>query len=427
MSIVAIIICGLLSGMGYMRRKNIINPVTIYCVAWIFSIIMNAILCSFYGGYHVSDRVYISIILSVLFFAFGSMIAIKIPKGKSSYLINTDFDVIKPKVIAVLHVISYLIILPNTVNSINSLISGSGMYIVRQNLIVGDGSSEFVLKEMLKQVTALPIITATIYVAFDDMFQIREKKNKNLLLLALVDIVIYTVTYLGRFMIQNTIVYIVLLAISNLKLGTLPRRVKKTIKRSVFIFGAMALVSLTYITQNRSLGNGSNIIYTVVAYFGGPLKYFDTGIDVIKKDQIMLYGSALFAGLWDIILIPIQKLFRIDFLRPLEYVTMYNTPYRQIGSNDLYFTAFGTVFLNMYMDFRYIGIVVESAILGIISSVFYERRKQNLLRVDRIWYNTWLMFLFWSMLYWDGNRSSSILVFFYSMLMLKRRKFLRIS
>ena len=429
MLIFAIIICFATAYAGYKQKNNIVNPISIYCLAWAFAMIMSAILIYFYGGIIVNDRVYVIIILSVVFFSMGSLFNAKMSQGNAFSKTSDAYDSIKHKTIILLHIIAYFIVIPKMISSVQYLASGVGMYFIRHNLIVGDGTSEFTFNEMLKQVTVLPIFTATIYVAIDELFHSRSKKNYRLLLLAIADIIIYTVTYLGRFMIQNAFVFIVFVAISSKNISNWSPKVKRRIRRIVILSLVGAIVALVYITQNRSLGsgNGNGVIYTVVAYFGGPLKYFDTGIDVVKQDHILLYGSGLFSGLWDIILIPVQTILGIDFLRPLEYVTMYNTPLRQIGASDLYLGAFGTVFLNMYLDGRLIGIIIDSTILGIISSFFYNKFKTNSYRRYRVYYYTWIMFLFWSMLYWDGNRMGSILVFFYVMLMTTGRKLIRLK
>lgn len=419
MAYITLIVCLIIFFLGYYINKSIISPEGIYSFSWAICIVSYLVLSGFYGGFKCNDRVFAMIILSQICFCFGSQINL-VNRNKTKGLLNKKVTIecnndtqIHFKLLVSLNVFAYCIIIPKFIDSFQTLISSSSVFMIRYNLVNGDGSEQFIINDLIKQVFVLPIFTATIYIAFDSIINCNDKQKRKLLFLALFDILVYTVTYLGRMMIQGTIIFIIIVYISSSKWSTVSIKTKRRVKRLFLFLIIMSIIALIVITVNRSLSSEDSIAYTVFAYFGGSLKYFDTGIDAVDNNGSVLFGTGLFAGLWDVPLLIIQRIIRVDFLRPLEIITSYNSPLRLIGTRNLYMTAFGTVLLNMYIDGRWLGIIIESFLLGLIASTVKNYYLCHRCQRYRVYYYTSLMFLVWTMLFWDGNRVSSILIFVY--------------
>ena len=404
---------------------QITNPVSMYSATWLFAMIANALLVINFGGFVVNDRVYIMILCTEIVFAIVCSAF-----DNKGYVIVSDTHLeddipINMTLLYICQIVALIIVLPKFMNTLGNFRSFgvAGIWNIRQEMVVGT-STQFILDDLIKNIFVLPVFTATLQVAFDALINGgKSKKNTRfLVIIAICDIALYSFTYMGRLMLLTTIVYFLVCFFSGGRWSGIDPAIKKKAKKYILIFLVGFVVVLTVLTQYRSISSTNGVAYTATAYLGGSLKYFDTCIDAIKSEGTLTYGSALFAGLWDNFLLVFQRVFGIDFQRPLEIVTSFNTPMRIIGSNNLYFTAFGTVLLNMYLDGRIFGVIFDSAVMAIVSMVIYRRFVFYPTRRNRLIANQMIMMLIWTMLYWDGNRFSSFMIFVYLILFTSRKR-----
>ena len=180
----------------------------------------------------------------------------------------------------------------------------------------------------------------------------------------------------------------------------------------------IAIGSLVILTGQRKSNDNYGIFYTIVTYFGGSVKFCDIELQLVDQTRKFTWGGGLFSGLWDYVLMVIQRFFSIDFLRPQEIIGAYNGDIVSIGGG-MVMTAFATVILNMYMDCGIFGIVFDSVILATISMYFlkkmfiYSDCRHRLLAAQM------LMIVSSCALHWEGNRITAFAVFFFIILFVK--------
>lgn len=411
---------------GKVIYKTIVNPMSMYNGAWLLCLFASSVICSAFGGYAIRDYVYFLIMVSCICFSFASIALkpvknIRVTQSGSSSL---DKDDMNYRLIVFLNIIATVCIFPDTVDSIKMFMT-KGMYYARLLSLEGEGTS-FILKNLFRNGFILPIYTATIFITAEAIVFNSSSHKKELLKLAIFDVLVYTITVMGRWLLLKCAIYIVLMVLYRTKLGRkkqnrLKNRTEKKyitrIKRGMVVLLIGLFFAMVYITSQRMYG--STILQSVMVYFGGSLKYLDLGMEHIAESGDMLLGTGLFAAIWDIPLIVIQKLLGIDFLRPLEVTYLYNNPVRLIGPN-ITFTGFGTVLMSMYLDGRFWGVVLESLLLGIIAAGIYKKMSLKNTSLQRNIGCYTLLLLSVVTIQWDGLSLSSMMTYVIFIVFFKR-------
>ena len=263
----------------------------------------------------------------------------------------------------------------------------------------------------------------SVYIAIDAFIFGYSKHKWKLIGLAFIDAIIYTITYLGRLMIIQILVFIALTyCFYRLSATYSPsektKKMLKKIKRIVLLLMFIAIGSLVILTGHRKSNDDYGIFYTIVTYFGGSVKFCDIELYLVDQAKNFTWGGGLFSGLWDYVLMVVQRFFSIDFLRPQEIIGVYNGDITSIGGG-MVMTAFETVILNMYMDGGIFGIVFDSVILAIISMYFFEKMFIYSDSRHRLIAAQMLMIISSCALHWEGNRITAFAVFFFIVLIMK--------
>lgn len=425
---IAIVTISLLSFfcfVGYMVYKTLVNPISLYNLSWILCVGCNSILIAKYGTDFVSSEIYIGVLLSCfLLTATCILYSSKYKKNIAVYdMLATDTYELNFKFILILNIIAIISNIPTMLESIEIILT-KGIYYARMEQVVGTGIA-FILKDMYKNIVVLPVFSATIYLSIDALVYNTTKYKYQLLTLSILELIMYTVAYFGRWLILQVFLFAVLLFLFRFKQSKVDFSVKekkrlKSLKKIGVFLGILMIISLVAITSQRTMGDDGSILYTVTLYFGGSLKYCDLGIQEIKENAHILYGAGLFPAIWDYPLLIMQKLANLDFLRPQEILYLYSAPIKSIGNGSV-FTGFGTILMNMYLDGGFIGIIFDSIILGVISSSFYQKMTVDYNIRKRLCGFLSLLIMALVIIQWDGNRIATLMVFVYFFLFTKKK------
>ncbi|MDM0700695.1 O-antigen polymerase [Clostridium perfringens] len=341
------------------KFKRKFNPVVIFNIAWLC--IINISSLNLFGVFKPSTIVYMMSFL--LIFTFN---VVYIILGKNICLyIDDEMDMhISYKILKVINFICIIFILPATFKSINILLKG-GFTQVRTAMSDGGLGIESQMDWLITSWIVSPVFNAILLLGIT--LYIFDNKNKKLIFIGLLDMIIYTITFGGRWIVLRFVLIIIfsLMLSTNIR-NSILLNVKKVRKKLYFLL-FLAIGTLIYITSQRGIGG---ILESIIIYFTGSLSYFDQHIQN-SIEVTNLYGLGFFSGLLDIPLIIIQKLLAIDFVRPSEYIGSFTSATLVIGDNRL-FNGFGSALLDFWIDFGILGSVINGSILAVLIMCLYK-------------------------------------------------------
>ncbi len=407
--------------LGYHNFRTLANPVTVFNGAWVLCLTCCEYFIFEYDAYKVSFRMYLFILISIIVFSCTILFyRSKIWGVNANNLIEwqeTD-DCINYRLIIIFNIIAFLVLLPFLKSSIAEM-QATSLVNVRANRMLGSGT-EFVWQTIIKNVFVFPVYLSTIYIAIDAFVFGYSKHRWKLIALAFIDAIMYTITYLGRLMIIQVLLFVALtycfyrLSAFYFQSEKIKKMLKK-VKRVTLLLMIIAIMALIIITGQRKSNNSYGIFYTIVTYFGGSVKFCDIELQLVDRANEFTWGGGLFSGFWDYILMVIQRFFGIDFLRPQEIIGVYNGDIASIGGG-MVMTAFATIILNMYVDGGVWGIVVDSVFLAVIAMYFLKKMYIYPDCRHRLLATQMLMIISSCALHWEGNRITAFAVFFFFVL-----------
>ena len=412
MTLLIMVFCIICCMFGKKVFHTIINPISAYAGSWLLCLVCNNILHYQYGAYTISDSIYFMVMCSISCVIVAICILSKSRYRVNNYTYNLSLN---KNIFYLFNIFAIITVLPWTIESMQTMLY-QGIYTARMEAVIGTGDLTFMLKDLYKNAVIQPVFISTAFTAIDSLvFDTSNEKGK-LLLLALVDLTLITITFFGRWMLLKASIFLIIDLIVRLngrwrKSVFEIKKINRMKKACYWIIGIL-IVTMILITSQRSYGAEGSILETVYLYFGGSLNYLDLGVNEIANSDHILFGWGLFPSIWDNFINLFQKLTGVDFLRPQEIVYLYNAPIKYIGGG-MVFTGFGTVLMNMYLDGRWAGVIVDSFILGALATMFWQRMKRNSDNQSRIWYVYSIMIMLLVTIQWDGNSLSSMMCFVY--------------
>ena len=148
----------------------------------------------------------------------------------------------------------------------------------------------------------------------------------------------------------------------------------------LFIFVLVALVSVAnYVTQERSETEGSdNALRSLYVYFCGCIPNLQLCLNRLPEDNYT-YGFVLISSFVRPIFTGINFIFHTgvpDIFATIDENLFFANTSNDIGGGREY-NAFVTMFFFFYRDMGYIGVVLDSCILGAVFSYLYRRCTYN--------------------------------------------------
>ena len=371
-------VLGIIVAYASIHEKNIYNPTAIFGGMWLAAGVMS--MLNLYDFNVVPDSIYLTVTAGVLCFALGgwlrSLFKLKpfrvtgINTGsynelRYSFLIPFYFMVLvftgimaARSAILLLHGVPMETIRFNYSNAESGLIVRSALQYDIEHYIVA--TSEFA------GVGLLPIV----------MMDARSRKKQVLLSELVLFFLLHIFVTGARSFIFDLVFVIVLYLLIDARLS---KRFKNFFNKiPTFLMRAVALSATALFIAMTSLRRGSIdiIFHEVYAYFTMCFRLFDTHVRIMLNNPDYTYGMTLFHG---ILRIPLLILKFIGIPYPAAYQKAINA----INANNVFYpvgkgsgNSFVTLFYYMFMDFGFIGIIVECLIYGYFSkSVYYSMQK----------------------------------------------------
>ncbi|MFS3928308.1 O-antigen polymerase [Priestia flexa] len=213
------------------------------------------------------------------------------------------------------------------------------------------------------------IFDATAVIAAAEIIQGRKK----LLKWAIVGIILYTITYGGRYSIMNFIAYYMAAYLLLQRYKTF----RIQFKRKYLILGVVALI---LVTIGRGTGE-AGILGMVLLYFVGSLSYLQVILDHPVHYGLLdyTYGAMTFAFIVEPIALLLKFLFHLNIDTPSYHFNIYMQPFSNIGAypNVVMYNNNSTFLYNFLRDFGVIGIVIGTAFISGVCAILENSSKKG--------------------------------------------------
>lgn len=345
-----------LSIITWIKYGTLVKPNQLFNTMWCFGAIIAS--TDFVGLYPTSEITQIYILLSILSFnIFYILFAKKWPKFDINFNFSSE---IRYNLIYISNFLSYIFLAPILINAIK-IINTSGWDTLRGYAFVGSDLLASTLQIRITAWIIYPIFLSTILLAV--IFAIKRIKKYPVYFMAAINLVVYTVSFGGRYDIVKTLGYFVF---SFFVLNSVSKIKMKVPKKYVFLGIGIFLVTV-YLTTLRSL-NGLNFIENTIVYFFGSLTFFDIIIhssefSVIHENS--LYGTGVLGFLLNPLLYLGTLILNIPNYTSEYSVKLVTDNYLYISDNVRY-NAMASALYPFWRDGGGIGIVVGMSIFSLL-------------------------------------------------------------
>lgn len=333
----------------YNKYHSLLKINFIYTLIWC----LGAILVSLRYGklYTITDNVHLYIILSIItvnIFYFLNNVEVS-----GDYSIRWEISHLNYQVIVLGSLLSYIFMLPITYRAIRIILS-SGWFELR-SYAYSASSMASAGQLLIYSWIINPLFSATFLLTSILWFS-KSKYKRTLMLLSIIDLMIITITFGGRY----NIVKFILFFISAFQFYRSFKGQKNKIKLKYIILGFCIGALLIYMTSLRSL-KGLSAIQNVFVYFFGSIVYFSLIITdgYSPLNSTKLYGNATF-GLFTSI--PMYLYYQVSKRNytPEYLIDQTSNDFLYISPGYRY-NAFTTWLFPFWKDFGIIGIIIGSA------------------------------------------------------------------
>lgn len=335
------------------KYKSFLKANIIFTFIWCFSGSIASIgLFDLYKPYinvHFFSLAFI-VFFNLFFFIFNKNYIFK------EYIGDYITGKLRFKIIYIFNFASWLYMLRFLVKSINIIKSGgfSSLRVYAYNSSLGLWStSELIIAQNIVQ----PIFMATILVTC--FCYIVNKKNKALLIISLIDIGIYLLSFGGRAILIDSIIFYLIMYFV-VRTNRKENKKKWKINKSFIIIGVLVF---SIITRSRSWIK-TNLIKEIFYYFIGSFSF----LGIILEEQVgmssnLLYGKATFGFIYNLIFKVLTFLFKVPYNGSDFQITNITAQVRLI-SPTRGFNALTTAIYPLLRDFGFFGIIFGAAFLA---------------------------------------------------------------
>lgn len=353
--------------------KSIIKPNLLFTFIWCISVSIASL--GLFNIYKLSLDVKIYSLIVVMSFNFIYYLISK------KYYINNSSDIkinIRYKEIYILNILSWLYCTKFLIKSLNIIFYGGGLKVLRMysyNSELGLGSTAELL---ILQIIIGAIFTSTIIISI--ALIVLKKVNYKMLLIAIVDLIVYTLLFGGRSYIFNFGLYYIFAYFIMKLYGN---KVIKINKKLIIV----CITFLVLLTIKRSWSD-VNLLETIVWYFTGGFNNLSV-LFLENKMPMYLYGKAILGFIINIVLMFFTAIFGIDYNGSDHIITAITSIQRNI-SPSIRTNANTTLIYPLFMDSGVIGIILGSIFLGGLVSII---EREFIKRKDVMFYCIYIYFL----------------------------------
>lgn len=337
------------------------SAVSLFTVTWAVSLGISSI--DMLGLYRPSIIVYIISFIAIAIFNLMAILTGTYKNLSKNNNIDGKFNYFY---LYILHCVAYIFAVPYLITAIKYLIS-NGFIALRAADLSVMGQNTYIA--LAFQWICLPLFTVAIIVAAIDLAL--NRRNKGLMILAIIDVLIYMLTYGGRYIVVKFAFYI-LVAMLMLSHDRLLKNIKKYWKQFVLI--CLAIVIVQYVTSERTL-SGFSFGGNIVAYFTGSLRFFSEQLKNHNGVEYLGFGAMTFGFIINMVKVLLKIFFGIEYTGSDTVYAEFTANYLKIGSITWY-NSLSTVLYSFVLDygiyFFWIGIVVLAIFSYYIEKKYYQ-------------------------------------------------------
>ncbi|MCM3150854.1 oligosaccharide repeat unit polymerase [Priestia megaterium] len=259
--------------------------------------------------------------------------------------------------------ISFILISPNMVNSVITLIhSGFSLDEVRKSYVALTYSGDFVYVFLTNNVPVAIITAISLWAALDLL-----RGKKKILLPAILMVLLGTITFGGRYLILNFIVFYVAGFI------VLKRSPSIKIKKKYIL---LTVVVLGYITFSRGVSETS-FSDMFALYYSGSFSYLELMLShphSFGLNDNLHFGYLMLGFLFEPLVMILKLLFRFNIDVPSYYFNIYAQPFVNIGMNKFQlFNNNTSVIYTFLRDFGIFGLVIGPSFIASLMALSENR------------------------------------------------------
>lgn len=380
---IVVLVLFILTILSIKRNKDWAAPTALMCGLW-FAILL-AYEADIVSLYSIKTNTYIVMLVGILSFMVGSAIANRTKFSIVSHVEKGDNEhdyMPRYKIILFLAVISLILQIPDTINSINVLSSGGNFFDLRSDVnntvidnAIVNAAQNYIFRPFiifLYPISAYCFLTRKA----DENKRMRAIKGWIVVFGALVS-VMQMFTSGGRASVVYFIVHFIVLA------QLMKKKVR--ISRAAKISIAVAIVAIVVVVYNISASREiENVLESFVYYFDGCVPLMDHHLEKTIYASSYTYGGSFFFA-------PLQLVFTLlsnigipnpEFMVQLTEMLNVEMPI-DVGPT-INMNAFVSWFFYLFKDGGYITLVIEGMIYGGICRSFYKGAINNRDNVRKI-------------------------------------------
>lgn len=365
--LIYLVIIFLITSLTKYKYKRYMLPNIIFTLLWCFCGIFS--MYNNLGLIKPSLTVHIYIIISVITFnvIYFTLKANSIKK--SSINDNIEKFKVNYRVVYYLALISMILIMPNLLKAIRVLLSsGFNLNAIREQVFVELSNSNSHILAFLTKNVPTAIFTGISLISSMEIFR---SNNKALLKLNIFCILVGTITFGGRYLILNSIIFYVASFL-------IQKKYSKIKINKLYIFIAIAILMIVTISRGT---NGLSIFDMIISYFVGSFSY----LEVILRNSAafglqnpLLCGYLTFGFILEPLILALKLFFNANIDVPSYHINIYVQSFVNIGENSyILYNNNTTMLYNFLRDFGEVGIIIGTAIIAIIVCVAQKKYEEK--------------------------------------------------
>lgn len=355
------------------KYKTVMKPNILFTLVWTACAALSSI--GLYDLYKPSSEVHLYII--TLIFGFNLAYIVNNNCRKKS---NFNFDgvlksLINVKLIYFTNFISWIYMYRFLSKAI-PIIKSRGFNALRLYAFDSSMGLGSTIELTIAQIFVQSIFIATIVISA--FYFNCKREHKGLVIISIIDVAIYTISFAGRGMLTSFIAYNIIFFVI-IRLNSKFKKTKKSTdkkRKNNFFAIVIGLVMMIYLTNKRGWGE-TNFIKELYYYAVGPFSFLEVLLqEGIGNFKPLLYGKATFGFIFNLIIMPLAYIFKFNYLGSDYLITSITSTVRFISPNMSY-NALTTMIYPFMRDFGYIGILVGGVFFALFISVSEKKYKKE--------------------------------------------------
>lgn len=385
--------------------KNIHNPICIFALIW-------GIVCIFsqmklYGFTGTDIYGYMVIGIGILSFSVGAILLLNKRRTLSFVLFRHEkrvaSEIVNTKLLWVLLIVVFLYTLSKFLLALPYIRMNNTLGYVRTiYLKVGAGITINALDYFINTFIITGFRLTCEIVLINEMISRRAVKKLMFVVLVLI-IAMNVLLSGGRMILFDLVTYVIFSVLLN-GFGT---KFKLSWKQKVlfFVVGIVIVYAMIYITKDRQ--SNITVLESVYGNFVGGVSLYNTIINNVIGNN-WTYGTMFTYAVLSVVWLPLNYIFKIPYPKTFETFDLLVSPFYDVGATTM--NAYTTCWTFFYADFRIPGVIILSAVFGMIAANSYIRYETSRRAVNTCKYMLMLNVLVYSIIRWQLCNTSYLLV-----------------